>query len=251
MIPQNLAKRLREAHKIVVMTGAGVSAESGVPTFRDAQTGLWAKYDPTELASPEAFARQPKLVWDWYKWRYGLVTAVSPNPAHYALAEMAHLVPHFTLITQNIDNLHQIAGSEGVIELHGNIRRTKCSDKGHIFPGWPDDTAVQPPLCAVCGSPMRPDVVWFGESLPRHELEAATAATLQADVFFSVGTSSQVYPAAALTVEAIKKGATVIEINPHPTPLTPHVTFSLAAPAGEVLPQLVAEVWERAAVAIA
>ena len=240
MIPPKLLERLREAQKVVVMTGAGVSAESGVPTFRDAQTGLWAQYDPTELATPEAFARQPKLVWEWYKWRHGLVTAVSPNPGHLALAQMANLFPHFTLITQNIDSLHQMAGSENVIELHGNIRRTKCATHGHPYPGWPDDTAAQPPLCAICGAPMRPDVVWFGESLPSAELNAAQTAATHADVFFSIGTSSQVYPAAALTVEALKRGATVVEINPIATPLTNHVTFAIAAPSGEVLPALVA-----------
>ena len=244
MIPSTLIDRLQHAQRVAVMTGAGTSAESGVPTFRDAQTGLWAKYDPTELASPEAFARQPELVWAWYKWRYELVSAVQPNPGHLALVELATLVPHFTLITQNVDGLHQLAGSQAVIELHGNIRRTKCAAQGHIVPGWPDDTAAQPPRCAQCGALMRPDVVWFGESLPYDALETAKTAALEADVFFSIGTSSQVYPAAALTVEALRRGATVIEINPTPTPLTNHVTFALAAPSGEVLPELVRLLWE-------
>lgn len=240
IIPERLLERLRVAKRVVVMTGAGVSAESGVPTFRDAQTGLWARYSPTELATPEAFLRQPQLVWQWYKWRYELVAAVAPNPAHYALVEMERLLKNFLLVTQNIDHLHHMAGSTAVLELHGSIRRTKCVGHGHLHEGWPDDTAAQPPLCAICGTPMRPDVVWFGEALPAEALQTAEEAAEQADVFFSVGTSSQVYPAAALTVTAIKSGATVVEINPQPTPLTPHVTFSLAAPAGTVLPQLVA-----------
>ncbi|MCA9981601.1 MAG: NAD-dependent deacylase, partial [Anaerolineales bacterium] len=217
MIPQTLLEKLRQAQRVVVMTGAGVSAESGVPTFRDAQTGLWAKYDPTELASPEAFRRDPKLVWDWYKWRQQLAADVQPNAGHYALVELAALVPHFTLITQNVDGLHHTAGNQNILELHGNIQRTKCFAHGHIYEGWPDDTAVSPPLCTTCGSPMRPDVVWFGESLPLPTLEAAAQAAVLADVYFTIGTSALVHPAASLTVSALQAGATVVEINPNET----------------------------------
>ncbi len=238
-ISPELITTIRRAERVVVMTGAGVSAESGVPTFRDAQTGLWAKYDPTELASPEAFRRDPKLVWEWYKWRYELLAAVQPNPGHYALVELAELVPHLTLITQNVDGLHEQAGSENVLALHGNIQRTKCFAQEHIYDGWPDDTAVSPPLCTTCGSPMRPDVVWFGESLPSETLEAAAQAALVADVYFTIGTSALVQPAASLTVTALRAGAAVVEINPNETPLTAHVSFVLAGLSGEVLPTLV------------
>lgn len=243
MIAQELTDKLRQAKLIVVMTGAGVSAESGVPTFRDAQTGLWAKYDPTELATPNAFRRNPELVWDWYKMRLGMIEGVQPNPGHYALAEMAQKGPRVALITQNIDSLHQLAGSEDVIELHGNIRRTKCFDHGHRHEGWPDDTAAKPPKCSHCGSLMRPDVVWFGEGLPFSSLETAAHLATDCDVFFSIGTSAVVQPAASLAVRALQAGATVVEINPNDTPLTPHAHFVIQRPSGEFLPQLVRETW--------
>lgn len=242
-ISKQLIDSLRQAKLIVVMTGAGVSAESGVPTFRDAQTGLWAQYDPTELATPQAFQRNPQLVWDWYKMRLGMIEVVAPNAGHYALAEMAQKGPRVALITQNIDSLHQMAGSEDVIELHGNIRRTKCFDRGHRFDGWPDDSAEKPPKCELCGSLMRPDVVWFGEGLPYSSLETAALLAAECDVFFSIGTSSVVQPAASLAVWALQAGGTVVEINPNDTPLTPHAQFVVQRPSGEFLPELVAETW--------
>ncbi len=173
---------------MVVLTGAGISAESGIPTFRDAQTGLWAKYDPVQLATPQAFQRDPGLVWDWYQWRRELVAGVQPNPGHFALAAMESRVPSFTLMTQNIDGLHTAAGSRDVIELHGNLSRVKCFDNNHDVADW-RDLPGHPPKCPTCGSDLRPDVVWFGETLPEQALEQAFAASLSADVFLTVGTS--------------------------------------------------------------
>jgi NAD-dependent deacetylase len=245
-IPPQLIDQLRHAQRVVVMSGAGVSAESGVPTFRDAQKGLWAKYDPTELASPEAFRRNPALVWQWYRSRFNGLKNIQPNPGHYALAQLAERVPHFTLITQNVDGLHQAAGSKGVLALHGDIRRTKCFAHNHPFGGWPpepvdDGMPDTPPPCPQCGSPLRPDVVWFGESLPAETLQAAAEAAQRADVYFTIGTSSMVYPAAGLTTAVLEAGAVVVEINPNPTPLTPYVTYALSGASGEILPALLAE----------
>ena len=164
-IPAELLQRLAAAKSVTVLTGAGVSAESGVPTFRDAQTGLWAKFSPEELATPRAFRRNPRLVWEWYEWRRKLVAGAKPNPAHLALAEMENLFLRFHLITQNVDGLHQRAGSRNVIELHGNITRTKCSEEGTIVSSW-KDTGDVPPKCPACGGLLRPDVVWFEEPMP-------------------------------------------------------------------------------------
>jgi len=211
-----------------------------VPTFRDAQTGLWAQYRPEELATPRAFKRNPRLVWEWYEWRRKLVAAAKPNPAHLALVEMEDWFPHFHLITQNVDGLHDRAGSRKVIELHGNITRTKCFDDGRIVSVWAD-TGEVPPKCPECGGRLRPDVVWFEEALPEKEMTSATQASLTCEVFLSVGTSTVVYPAAGLPVEALRNGATVVEINPQPTPLTERAHFVIAGAAGVVLPELLVE----------
>jgi len=232
-----LIQRLASAKSVAVLTGAGVSAESGVPTFRDAQTGLWANYRPEELATPGAFRRNPRLVWEWYEWRRKLVADARPNPAHLALAEMENIFPQFNLITQNVDGLHQRSGSRRVIELHGNITRTKCFDENTVVSTW-KDTGDIPPKCPNCGGLLRPDVVWFEESLPAGEMQRAVKASATCDVFFSIGTSTVVYPAASLPSEALRCGATVVEINPQPTPLTPHAQFTLAGAAGTVLPEL-------------
>ena len=221
------------------MTGAGVSAESGVPTFREAQTGLWETYDPTELATPQAFQRDPKLVWDWYQWRREKVLSVTPNPGHYALVELSRLFPRFTLITQNVDGLHQKAGSQNVVELHGSLLRAKCFERNHVAESWPNESPEQPPLCAVCQGLMRPDVVWFNEQLPTRALETAFDVARTCDLFLSIGTSSVVHPAAALATIAADQGATVIEINPNQTPLTTRANFALHGPSGEILPELV------------
>jgi NAD-dependent deacetylase len=220
-----------------VLTGAGVSAESGVPTFRDAQTGLWEKFKPEELATPGAFLRNPKLVWEWYAWRRKLVTEVKPNPAHLALVALEQMVPRLDLITQNVDGLHQRAGSRSVIELHGNITRTKCFDEGTVVESWAEAGHV-PPLCPRCGALLRPDVVWFEEPLPEKEITQAIQASRACDVFLCIGTSAVVYPAASLPIEALDAGATVVEVNPEPTPFTSRAHFVLAGPAGKVLPEL-------------
>src|SRR5580692_5711110 len=233
-IPAGLINRLAAAKSVTVVTGAGVSAESGVPTFRDAQTGLWAKFSPEELATPRAFRRDPRLVWEWYEWRRKLVADAKPNPAHLALVEMQNLFLRFHLITQNVDGLHQRAGSRNVIELHGNITRTKCSEEGTIVTTW-KDTGDVPPKCPACGGLLRPDVVWFEEQMPEPEMRQAMTASTHCDFFFSIGTSTVVFPAAALPAEALQSGATVVEINPQPTPFTAQAHFALAGAAGVVL----------------
>jgi NAD-dependent deacetylase len=237
-----LVQKLRGARHVVALTGAGVSAESGVPTFRDAQTGLWARFRPEELATASAFRRDPKLVWDWYEWRRGLVASATPNPAHRALARLEGLVPEFTLVTQNVDGLHARAGSRRVVELHGNIHRAKCFEEGVVVEaGVP--SAEGPPRCPTCGGPLRPDVVWFGEMLPPQALAAAEAAVRGCHILFSIGTSAGVFPAAQLPVTALQSGAMVVEINKDPTPLSSVATFSLRGQAGEILPRLLAATW--------
>ena len=236
-IPPKLIETLRSARYVVVLTGAGVSAESGVPTFRDAQTGLWAKYDPAELATPQAFQRNPRLVWEWYAWRRELVSQAKPNSGHLALAKLEQHVPKLTLITQNVDGLHRQAGSRNVIELHGNINRTICSEERRVIESWPETDEV-PPRCPDCGSLLRPDVVWFGETLPQQALEAAFEAAEQCDFFMSIGTSGLVQPAASLPLVAVDRGGSVLEINPDVTTLTARMTYSLRGPAGHLLPAL-------------
>ena len=239
-IPAKLVECAREARHVVVLTGAGVSAESGVPTFRDAQTGLWADFKPEELATPNAFRRNPRRVWEWYAWRRELVAKIEPNPAHRALAAMEQFFPRFTLVTQNVDGLHQLAGSRQVIELHGNITRTKCFEEDVVVTEWPD-TGDVPPRCPRCGGLLRPDVVWFEESLPEEATAEAFAASKSCDVFLCIGTSSEVYPAAWLPLEALGAGAVVVEINPNTTLLTAKADFVLGGAAGVVLPQLLSE----------
>lgn len=241
VIAEKLVGILRKAQKVAVLTGAGISAESGVPTFREAQTGLWAQYDPQALATPRAFKQNPRLVWEWYAWRRELVAKAKPNAGHLALAEWAGLVPSLTLITQNVDGLHQQAGSAGVLELHGNIYRTKCFAQNHLVETWPATEAV-PPLCPLCGSLLRPDVVWFEENLPPTIWGAAQKAAAGCDLFLLIGTSGVVQPAASLPLMALQRGATVVEINPQETPLSHYVSFVLAGPSGEILPLLLAKI---------
>jgi NAD-dependent deacetylase len=243
-IPSELLQRLARAKSVAVLTGAGVSAESGVPTFRQAQTGLWTNYKAEDLATPRAFQRNPQLVWEWYEWRRKLVAEANPNPAHFAIAEMEKLFPQFHLITQNVDGLHQRAGSHHVIELHGNITRTKCLNENRIVTDWPKTTDV-PPKCPECSGFLRPDVVWFEEPLPEKEMKLATTAANECDVFLVIGTSALVYPAASLPTLAQENGATVAEINPEPTPLTEKANFALAGKAGSILPEIVRAVREQ------
>ncbi len=242
-IPADLVQRMRRADRFAAMTGAGVSAESGIPTFREAQTGLWAQYDPEELATPQAFRRNPRLVWEWYEWRRQLCAQAEPNPAHTALAHLEQIVPHFCLITQNIDGLHRRAGSRNLLELHGNVHRVRCWEEGTPF-DWPEQAGRDgdlPPRCPHCAAYLRPDVVWFGESLPEEVLTQAWQEAGRCDVMLVIGTSALVQPAASLPLVALRAGATVVEINPSETPLTPVVPFSLHGPAGEILPVLVGE----------
>jgi len=241
-LPPDLVTLLRGTVKLAALTGAGVSQESGLRTFRDAQTGLWKQYKPEDLASPEAFARDPKLVWDWYAWRREAIKSVRPNPGHYALVEIAQHIPNFILITQNVDGLHRMAGSRNILELHGNIQRVRCSDCYTFAETWGDDTESVP-HCELCGGFLRPDVVWFGEALPRNQLEAAVEAARTCEVFFSIGTSGVVQPAASLAHAARNRGAVVVEVNAEPTPLTPKVHYFLQGKSGEILPALVDEVW--------
>ena len=241
-IDPDLVHLLKKSHRIAVLTGAGISKESGIPTFREAQTGLWENYEPTELATPQAFKRNPKLVWEWYMWRRSLVTRANPNPGHIALVQFGEKIPHFILITQNVDGLHQRAGSQNVIELHGNIMRTKCFDHGHLVEEWVNDNHI-PPLCPICGGKLRPDVVWFGENLPSEALERAANAAFNTDVFFSIGTSALVEPAASLPYRARQAGAVLVEINPQQTPLTEVADFVFTGPSGTILPELVHQIW--------
>ncbi|MFO1519130.1 MAG: NAD-dependent deacylase [bacterium] len=241
-IPSDLIRAFRQANHVAVLTGAGISAESGIPTFRDAQTGFWSNFKPEELASAEGFLQNPKRVWEWYAWRREKVADVKPNPGHFALAEMERHLPRLTLITQNVDGLHRRAGSKNVLELHGNILKTKCFDRNHPVESWEENGEI-PPLCPQCGGRLRPDVVWFGEMLPERELALALQAAQTCDLFLSVGTSSLVYPAASLPEEALHAGIPVLEINPTATPLTPRATWALPGPSGRILPELVKMIW--------
>jgi NAD-dependent deacetylase len=226
------------------LTGAGISAESGVPTFRGTD-GLWAKFRPEDLASMDAFLANPKLVWEWYNWRRELMAGVSPNEGHRALAACEGIFERFMVITQNVDGLHKQAGSLQILELHGNIYRNKCVDCGQQIPA---DINIDPkniPVCARCGGKIRPDVVWFGEMLDENVTEAAFRWADEAQVFLVVGTSSLVHPAASLPLVAKRRGATVIEVNPDKTPLTPIADFHVAEKSGDFLPQLVAKMKSR------
>ena len=226
---------LRNARKLTVLTGAGISAESGVPTFRGAG-GLWKQFRPEELGTPSAFARDPELVWEWYDWRRGLISKAEPNPGHRALVEFERRVPQYTLVTQNVDGLHQLAGSQAVLEVHGSIWRLRCTV---CTREWADRTVpvTIPPQCE-CGNLARPGVVWFGEGLPPEVWAAAEHATETCDVFLVVGTSAVVYPAAGLIPLALSAGAKVIEVNIEPSAMSGEVDHVLTGPSGEVLPQL-------------
>lgn len=234
-IPGALAGALRDARHVCVLTGAGVSAESGVPTFRDAQQGLWKEYDPLQLATPEAFEENPTLIWQWYRWRRELVAAAEPNPGHLALFRLSELVPRLTLITQNVDGLHQRAGNRDVIEFHGNLFEDRCHAEGCVV-----ESARQAdvPICPRCGAYLRPGVVWFGEAIPETALNASFTAAADCNVFLSVGTSSLVYPAAGLVDIARENDALVAEINPAPTTRASSYDFVIAANAGDALPKL-------------
>lgn len=229
---------LRKARSIVVLTGAGVSAESGVPTFRG-QEGLWRNYNPQELATPEAFNKDPTLVWEWYDWRRGLIAPLEPNPAHLAIAELEERSPSFLLITQNIDGLHKKGGSKQMLELHGNIWNVRCVAEGNVTENHDVPLQNIPPMCS-CGAMLRPHIVWFGESLDPHILHQSLQAIEACDFLIVAGTSAVVQPSASFPIMARERGATVLEVNMEPTPISSLVNGSLFGKAGELLPQLVA-----------
>ncbi len=231
------ARVLKRSKALAVSTGAGISKESGIPTFRDAQEGLWANYNPEELATPEGFLKNPELVWRWYQERRAKIAEKRPNPGHYAIVDLEKAFSNFTLITQNIDNLHREAGSKNIIEFHGNIFKFKCFDNEHPIDEIPDDDRT-PPRCQ-CGSMIRPDVVWYGEVPAEDSFRLVGQALENCDVLLVVGTSGLVYPAAAFPYQAKQAGAFIIEVNPEISAITPIADVFLKGPSGEVLPKLV------------
>ena len=241
-----VAAIIAASQRLVVLSGAGISKESGIPTFRDALDGLWARYDPEELATPFAFQRDPKLVWSWYEYRRELIARSQPNPGHYALVEMEKRLPQLVIVTQNVDGLHHEAGSSDVIELHGNIRRNRCFQNCQGDPTIIDISTLEydkdagPPLCPHCGAFVRPNVVWYHEGLPEAALRRAVELAVDADVMLVVGTAGVVYPAARLPFTAYEAGATIIQINPQETPINEVCRFHLDGPSGEILPLVLA-----------
>lgn len=236
---EDAAAWVAKAQTIAVLSGAGISKESGIPTFRDALTGYWENYEPEKLATRDGFLSDPPLVWRWYAERRRKLEEVQPNPGHYALAELERL-KSVTIITQNIDGLHRLAGSSSVIELHGNLKDYKCVDCEKPATIALDDLGTEPPLCDYCSGLIRPDVVWFGEYLPEDALRAANAISHACDLMLVVGTSGLVYPAAGLPQVAKEFGATLIEVNPDETAISDHMDISLRGASGVVLPQLLA-----------
>ena len=240
-LPEDVRRRLAQARRAVAFTGAGISKESGLDTFRDLD-GVWQKVRPEDMATVDAFLRQPAVVWRWYAERFSRAAGVSPNPAHLALQVLEEEFPYFTLVTQNVDGLHQRAGSRNLIELHGTLAFAKCDFCGRREPmgeavSRSPASPEGPPVCA-CGGLLRPAVVWFGEALPPGAMERAAEEASLAEVFLSIGTSGSVYPAAGLIDVAYENGACLIEINPEPTPFSRFAHLTLRAPAGEALPAL-------------
>jgi NAD-dependent deacetylase len=261
---KELAELVKRADRIGILTGAGISAESGIPTFRG-KDGLWNKYEPSQLATPEAFFREPELVWKWYLWRMEKIAKAKPNPGHYAISNLERLKPNFLLITQNVDGLHRLAGSKKLVELHGNIFTGKCRFCGRkyseeefkeLYP-FADREFLSSitqeelqdrvfkeveqgnlPKCLNCGEIVGPGVVWFGESLEPEVLEKAFSFAQESQLFFSVGTSSVVQPAASIPLVAKRAGAVLVEVNPEETPISPYCDFVFRDSASRILPQL-------------
>ncbi|MFC1492866.1 NAD-dependent deacetylase [candidate division KSB1 bacterium] len=238
---EKLISLLKNDPVVSVLTGAGVSAESGVETFRG-ENGLWRKFKPEELASVDAFLSNPELVWEWYNLRQNIVRDIEPNPGHYSIAEMENIFTSFYIITQNVDGLHKRAGNTRPIELHGNIMRNICTGCCKLFDEIEFTGEVQIPYCDSCSSMLRPDVVWFGEMLPEEALKDAENAIMNTEVFFSIGTSAVVQPAASMPVWAKNNGAYLVEINIEETPLTFYADESIRGRSGEVLPELIEEI---------
>jgi len=235
---EELVGKLKNCSKVVVLTGAGISAESGVPTFRGKE-GLWGKFKPEQLASMDAFMSSPKIVWEWYNWRRELIARVKPNAGHTALANLENMIDEFTLVTQNVDNLHELAGSKSILELHGNIYRNKCMDCSTLYEDEGDIDPEQIPTCSLCNGKIRPDIVWFGEMLDPEIINAAFFKAEEAELFFVVGTSALVHPAATLPIVAKQHGAILVEINVERTALSDLVDFHFAGKSGQFLPKLV------------
>jgi len=235
--PEELINRLKEAETVLFFTGAGISAESGISTFRG-KDGLWNKLKPEELANFDAFLKNPDMVWEWYQYRRKIIRNSRPNPAHKSIAELEKYYKEIIVVTQNIDNLHRRAGSTEIYELHGNIERNYCIKCGKQYnsPNFGFDDIA--PKCSNCGGLIRPDVVWFGETLPQEVFTAAENAASRCDLCFVVGTSAVVYPAAYIPITAKSSGAYLVEINIEPTELTYSVNHSIFAKAGEALPQI-------------
>jgi len=233
----NAAKLLVKSRFAVCLTGAGISAESGIPTFRG-KNGLWRKFKVEDLATPEAFNRNPKLVWEWYRWRMKLIFNAKPNPAHYALVDLENMEILKCIVTQNVDGLHTIAGSKCIVELHGNIRRARCINCNYklIFEKPPEKI---PPKCPKCNSLLRPDVVWFGEPIPSEALNMAFKMFSKADLALVIGTSGIVYPAAYLPYLVKENNGVIIEININRSALTRIADIYLQGKAGEILPKIV------------
>ena len=237
---------LRAARRVVVLSGAGMSAESGVPTFREAQSGLWEEFDPSRLATPEAWEADPPFVWAWYAWRVGLVREVEPNAGHRALAELAR-THDVTIVTQNVDDLHERAGSDVLAHIHGSLFEYRCGDCGAPYDGEVEVPAepverLDPPTCGACLGDVRPGVVWFGEDLPLEDFQASVEALeslAKGDVCLVVGTSGIVYPAAGMPAISRGSGATVIEVNPHESDISDMCDIVVRGSAATVLPQLV------------
>jgi len=234
---EEVVEFLAGAGRVAVLTGAGISAESGVPTFRG-KDGLWKQYKAETLATPEAFERDPKLVWEWYDWRRGLIAPVEPNAGHRVIAGWESLFGEMAVITQNVDGLHAKAGSQNVVELHGNIWKLRCTREGTVEEVRDNPLPHIPPVCPNCGSFLRPHIVWFGESLDPVVLDRATDLSESCQVMFVIGTSAVVHPAASLPYAAARAGAKIIEVNLEPTSLTPHANFFFPGKAGEILPVL-------------
>jgi NAD-dependent deacetylase len=241
---EEIVEFLAGAGRVAVLTGAGISAESGVPTFRG-KDGLWKQYKAETLATPEAFERDPKLVWEWYDWRRGLIAPVEPNAGHRVIAGWESLFGEMAVITQNVDGLHAKAGSQNVVELHGNIWKLRCTREGTVEEVRDNPLPHIPPVCPNCGSLFRPHIVWFGESLDPVVLDRAYDLSQSCQVMFVIGTSAVVHPAASLPYAAARAGAKIVEVNLEPTPLTPHANFFFPGKAGEILPVLDRQLRER------